>query len=329
MRNKEEFDHFDREFLDDNEAVLFRLGLQAMEKDDFMQAISMIDASYKIKPTFEKNKQLAKCYFKNNESMKAYETIRDFYDDYHCCMGDALFLLSVLEDLKFFVPVHQVYAALLERFPEHRDEIIERERTTNILENDYTRSHQKDIQMMLSICDKMDRSDMDIPLMIYVNVKEVLPLDQYIRTTKDWLVDERMDWMLRTTVLEDYARLGLSQPFPYLAYPNRVVDVVPSELPRSPYHVALFQQVLQACEEIANQRPDVYELVKDEAYIEFACLYPFAHEFLSEFEIEEYVDFLVQQCSNGIYRKRQQSFPQRYFDLFQYIVDSEKESDEY
>lgn len=325
MKDKEEFYGFDKEFLDENEAIFFRLGISAMEKKDYLQAISMLDASYRIKPTFEKNKALATCYFENNEPRKAYETLNDFYDEYANQMEDAMFVLSVMEDLKYFVPLHQWYATMLERFPEQNDEIIRRERASSILENDYTRSKQSEIKMVLSINKKIIESEVKMPLMIYMNVREILPLDLFIQETKDWLIDEKIDWTLRATILEDYARLGLTQTFSYLAYPSRMIEVVPAELAKSPYKTSLFQEVLAECEEITNYAPDLYEVIRDEVHVEFSCLYPLAHEFISEDEVEEYVAFLVQACLAGVDSEKARAFPKRYAELFQYIVQSEND----
>lgn len=252
----------------------FHIGVNLFNEEKYKAAIPHFEKAYQLNQSYDIHRLLVICYMEAKEYQHAKEILKERYNDYISSHEGRMIYMELLKHTHEFVTTDMFIQDFQTIDPElsHALEFLQRDA-------EYLYAyHQKAYQDIIEQLRYLERYH-------YIEQYQILkhayylPVKYFRETVIPLLMQKKINIMIRSTLLEDLARLRCHRDVDYLLFNGEVITVIPATLQGIINSKSYVQLEAQIEIELAHQ-PDIKAILLKELPLIFAVLYPVPEYFI-------------------------------------------------
>jgi len=258
------------------------LGKEAIGNDNLNEAINYFQKAYDIQQNFALNFLLVNTYLDLGENEQALYWASERKEDYLTCTEYIEVYVQVLVQNQKFIQAHCIIneRILLEKSGEMKA-LISLKKKVRHVELMYQQFETKKIKEIKTELEEMESHTYQEQLMIVRQSLE-LPQDEFIAIGKKILINTRICNLIRSFILEEFAKLHIKEKIEFLWRDKEIHEIVPAVV-GPPLDCAAYQRILLFLEkELIDNDPILFVNLLEEIRLHFAILYPLSDEYIKD-----------------------------------------------
>lgn len=253
-----------------------QLGKEATNSNDLKKASAYFLKAYEIRPEFYLNVLLANAYLDSGENDQALSIAIDKKEEYLSCIEFAEIFIQILIQNQKFIEAYCVVneRILLERTGELKKLILMKKKIRQA-EQMYQQFEMRKIKLLGDELANLEEHDYYEQLSIVKKAGE-LPREEFIEMGKKILLNQHINGLVRSSILEEFAKLHVKEPIDFIWRDGKKYQVIPITIGNS-LDCGAYQRILLFLEkELVNKNSVLLYNILEEVKAHFSVLYPLA-----------------------------------------------------
>lgn len=254
------------------------LGQEFMDQGNLSEALNAFQQAYKIKKDFPLNFLISSTYLELGEAQQALHMAVEMKTKYLSCTDYLSFYIQLLISNHEFIHAHSLIneRILQEKSGEmgHLIALKKKIRQDELMYEQFEASKINKLKNELSVLKQHSYYEQ----LAIVKKAAYLPQEEFIKMGKKILVDKEVHQLVRSWILEEFARLHVKEPVKVLWREEEIHQVTPAQI-GGPLDCGAYQHMILFLEkELMNNDPILLLDLREEVRLHFALLYPVADQ---------------------------------------------------